>query len=446
MHARDGSGPARAARPRRAGVPVSAGGTAAAPPAAWFREPLLRHSALLIAASQAGNVCNLLFQVAMMRRLGTAEYGVLSALLALVLVVGAPSDALRTAVAHVTARLLRAGRPGELRPALAAWVRLVAVTAAALFAAVAAGSPWIAAYLRIDRSELVVLTALVMAASLFVPFVVGTLQGLERFGPVALLGQLPAAVRLGGGLALVVWAGAGAGGALAAQAAGLGVFLVAAWRVVPRALPPGAATGGERPAAAYFARSLLLLLAFGILMNADVSLVKHYFPPDQAGVYARAATMARAIVFLPAPIALALFPKVVSTGARSTEATRLLARAALYVAGLILAAATAGTLLAPWIWRAFTGAAPGPEAVPLLRCALWAMAPIGLVHLLMNFEMAQNRFAGPLALLPAAALYLAGVALHHGRLTDVLAVLAAVNVLAVAALAAGIRPARARPG
>ena len=75
----------------------------------------------------------------------------------------------------------------------------------------------------------------------------------------------------------------------------------------------GPAGRGLHGTAGYLGRSFAMLMAFSLLMMMDVLLVKHYVP-GEAESFARAATVARAIIFLPMPIALAMFPKVVSRG------------------------------------------------------------------------------------------------------------------------------------
>ena len=71
--------------------------------------------------------------------------------------------------------------------------------------------------------------------------------------------------------------------------------------------------------------------------------------------------------------------------------------------------------------------APDAEQVFLVRAVVLAMSPLGLAYILMNFELAQHRFAMvPGALLIAVA-YIAGVALFHDTPRQVIAVLACVS-------------------
>ena len=89
----------------------------------------------------------------------------------------------------------------------------------------------------------------------------------------------------------------------------------------------------ERPAGlyGYMVGYMGAFTAYGLLSNADVVLVKHYFPADQAGVFAKAAMVARIVLFLPAPVAAAMFPKVTSSGESSQASRRTLIKALMLV-------------------------------------------------------------------------------------------------------------------
>ncbi|MDP2989112.1 MAG: hypothetical protein Q8O57_00910, partial [Kiritimatiellota bacterium] len=83
---------------------------------------LLRHSILLMAASQVGNISNVLFHMVMGRWLAPAEYGVLSSMLGVVLVAGMPLGALGMVLVFFSAQLLLQKRAGDILPLMRVWV------------------------------------------------------------------------------------------------------------------------------------------------------------------------------------------------------------------------------------------------------------------------------------------------------------------------------------
>lgn len=125
----------------------------------------------------------------------------------------------------------------------------------------------------------------------------------------------------------------------------------------------------------YFWGSLSILGSFAVLINADILLAQRYLP-EEAWLLARAGMIARSIVYLPLPIAFAMFLKVTTRG----EATRadwwVLAKAAGVMIVLLV--------IVLWVYTRFSGtliyllygeASPSVEQVKLVRMFAWAMSP-----------------------------------------------------------------------
>jgi O-antigen/teichoic acid export membrane protein len=174
-------------------------------------------------------------------------------------------------------------------------------------------------------------------------------------------------------------------------------------------------------------------------MNMDVILVKRFFSPEQAGYFARAGTIGRAVVFLPMPIALAMFPKVVSSGTVSRQNWNMLVKAMVFAAIMIAMAVGAGSLLPGLALRLmYNEKAPTPEMIWMVRVMMWAMSPLGLAYILLNFELAQHRFKPAVSLLCCAVLYVVLAGKWHDSVFQIAAVLAGVSVLALALLVLGL--------
>jgi O-antigen/teichoic acid export membrane protein len=275
------------------------------------------------------------------------------------------------------------------------------------------------------------------------PLLYGALQGLQAFGVLSILGQAQALLRLGLGVACVLWIRAGADLALAGHLVAVSLILFAGMGWLRRRLnrPAFSERTDRTPPAGwgYAVRSLIVLAAAGILMNADVVLAKRYLDPSVAGVFARAATVARAIVFLPAPIALALFPRVASSGMLRAGDRRLLQHAVGLVTLLILAAVGVATWALPWIYPLLTGGESDASTLFLARSLLWALSPIGIVILLLNFAMAQHRFSACYPVCAGAAGYLGAVALWHRTPGDIVRALAGFGFLSLLVLVIRLR-------
>jgi O-antigen/teichoic acid export membrane protein len=406
-----------------------------------YRDGLLRHSLILMAATQVGNLANLLFHVVMGRKLDPAEYGILAAMLGIVLIIATPMDALRMAMAHYSALLAQEGRSGAVPHLVRRWIRNLAIPAVLILAIGIPASPWIAGFFHLKHPMPVVLTCFVLGSALLLPVLAGALLGLQSFVWMSVCSQAWGVVRLVVGAVLVSVAGAHAEWGIVAHALGACVSVaLGIWglRWNSKSAPPldEHMTGVMR----YCVQSLSILAGFGILMNADVVMVKHFFPDaQQAGLFARAATIGRTMVFIAMPIALAMFPKVASAGTIDAHNWKTLTSAIVYVVTLLGGAALACSVYA-WIplWILYNDRTPSAEMIRLVRRVVCAMAPMGLTYLLMNFQMAQRRFKPAYLLLACAAGYIIGVSLFHKTVWQVVTVLGIVSALSSVILMVGL--------
>ncbi len=400
---------------------------------------LFRHSVLLMAATQIGGVANLLFQMTMMRSLTVEEYGVLATMLSLVHVFVMPLEALRTTVAHQAGLLTRMGAPGNVRRLIRRWARYLLVPSLLVLAAGLGGRGMLADFFQMPSGMPVVATVLVIAFIPFMQMCVGALQGLQAFVWMSAVSQGWCLVRLAAGAAFVTLIARSATAGLSAQALGVGISIAVGltglrWVLKGDPREKEMDFGSLR----YFLMSMFILGGYAVLMYADVMLVKRFFDPAEAGLFAKAATMGRTIIYLAIPIAGAMFPKVVSTGLASAGDRRVFGHAFLYAGSVIALTAVGVTMFAAPLWLLFTGEQPTAETIRLVRAVVWAMSPLGLTFLIMNFELAQRRFGLVTILAPLAVLYIGGVNMFHESLFQVIAVLAVVNILSVLVLLAGV--------
>ena len=404
---------------------------------------LVKHGTLLMAGTLAGAACNAGFHMAVGRTLPSAEYGSLVAMLGVVLVATTPMLALQNTLAHFMSKMVQDHRRDEVMDLFLHWV----LQFAAISVLIVAGA-W---FFRQPLSDfwggldtrLVVATSAVLAASLWMSLFYGLLQGMQSFVWLAWAPQAWGATRLALGWALTAAFSATALAAIVAQGVGvLAVLALCVWALVSLRLPR-IAVAVRRPHGTYryLGSAFVCLVGYAMLMNLDATLAKHYFDGETAGLFAKAATIARTAVFLPVPVATVLFPKVTSTGELSDQSWRLLLRAMGFAGLLILG--TAGVCLAfpqlPWtiLYGAWTAENAGLAAA-LTRAMVLAMSPLALAYLLLNFEMAQRRFRWGAALVPLGIAYVGGVWLFHGHPLHVAAVLGVVNALAGGLLFAAV--------
>ncbi len=410
---------------------------------------LIQHGSVLIVGTFLGALCNAGFHMVVGREavLPNAEYGALAAMLGIILVASTPMLALQNTLAHFVSHFIRENRQGEIRPLFRHWSAVFGAISILLVAAAWLGRARLAAVWDVPPA-LIVLTFVVLAASLWMNLFYGLLQGMQWFGWLAWVPQAWGATRLALGAVFTIFISATAFAAVAAQGLGvlaviaLGLFALAAMR-----LPADSVAARPHETYRYLGSSLICLAGYAMLMNLDTALAKHYFDPETVGRFAKAAVIARTAVFLPVPVAAALFPKVTTTGAMTAESRRLLGRA-LAFAGLLIALVAVVCVAMPQLPWAILFGPMSPDiaasAKLLTRAMVLAMSPLALAYLLLNFEMAQRRFFWCYGMVPCGLAYVGGVALFHSRPLQIALVLGALNLVAVVLLVAGIFAQRRR--
>ena len=402
---------------------------------------LIRHSVLLLAATQIANLSNLLFHSIMGRNLDTSEYGVMVTMLNVTLITSTPMEAVRASVAHFSARLLEQSDRSEIKSLVIQWYkRLSWFVLPVVIGALVFVDP-LATFFRIERVWPIRITAIIIIATLYVPVLSGAFQGIQMFRWLAVMGCGWSVLRVLFGWFFIVVFSTSAVWGLLGQALGLIIsFIVGTvvlWKWIGNDVPRQMNRSWREQA--YFGRALAALLGFSILMNSDMIFIKHFFSPEEAGLYAKAGIIGRTIVFLPMPIAMALFPKVVSAGHTTTYHWKALLQSVLF-AGVIIMSAVGGCLLLPWIPLSilFGEERSNIELIRMLRVVVLVMSPLGMTFLLTNFELAQHRFF-PSVLLPIAAIgYVIGVCIWHQHIWEVLYVMGGVSFCSMLGLIVAI--------
>jgi O-antigen/teichoic acid export membrane protein len=363
---------------------------------------------ILALATLVSNGAGYLYNVACIRYLGPRAYGDVAALLALGALVALPLTSIQFVVAREVAQL-------ESKPATARLLRRTAIRASALGVAlfifgVILLQP-IGELLNVD-SRTAVLAGLsgivfwVVAATLY-----GVLQGSLRFTALSLTYGVAGFARV----AFVVPAlllGFGVVGALMVNTLA-GVLAVGLAAVALHDLWPN--RGGAEEV--HFDRRevtmmLVGLLAFASLTNVDVILAAFYLPDDVSGVYASAALVGKAILYLPAAIVTVLLPKAAARTAAGFSPHRILFASAA-VTALLTLSATVVLALVPesLLVRAFGG--DFRDATDLLGWFGLTMSAAALVSIYLSVYFAERDSRFP-ALMGAAALaQIAAIALWH---------------------------------
>lgn len=357
------------------------------------------------------------------RLLGPTGFGVLGALLGLVLIGNVVALGLQTVTARVLAGDGRAnGAEGAALYRLALWSAL-AVAGLALVAV-----PVLSHLLHLRDVSALLWLPLVLAPLTVTGVQLGLLQGAERFRALACLYVVAALGKVGGGL-VGVTVGRSVAATVACTAVGA-TLAVLAGHVLVRGQLGGSARATHRRLPELLLASHSLLVLF-VVTNVDVLLARHYLPGPEAGRYAVGAVVAKGAFWLPGFVAVIALPALSDRLRRRRAAVR--AVAAVSMCGVVVTVGCA--LLGDLVVRVVAGSAYAD-----LAPSVWLFAAAGslfaLAQLLLYSRLAARDQRSQLGVWAALALLLLLVVSgRNGSLTEIVG---AVLVAGAALVAAGV--------
>jgi len=378
-----------------------------------------RQSGWMMMAATASGAFMYAVHFVVSREIPKGEYGVFTTLLQVISLMGIPAIGLQPVIAQQQAAAIT----DEQQRVVASEFRAVwrAIFFIWLGMALVAGIFWqqILAGLKIENSAALAVTVLIGLAAMWMPLVMGILQGRQDFFWLGWTNIFNGVGRFGIVCILILLFHVWAAGSMSAVLLGMMVVIViggwlirdvwkikpvpVAWRnwlkrVIPLTLGLGAAT---------------------FMLSADMIFTQSFFPREQTGFYAAAGMIGRALVFFTQPLTLVMFPKLARSAATGEKSNALeLALGATLLAGG--AAAIACTLF-PWLPLLIVNGKSFLVAAPLVTWFAWCMLPLTLSMVLINSLMARSKFSAVPWLVLVAIGYgvaLAMVGRHAGSLAD----------------------------
>ena len=284
----------------------------------------------------------------------------------------------------------------------------------------------IADYLNLPDSSLIAMLAI--AAGFYIPLGArrGYDQGSYRFHRLAMSLVIEGAFRLGGSYVLVV-AGFGVRGVVAANAVAMAVSYFAMTPWLPAAAPnPLRFWDGVRE----IAQALLFYSGQMLINNCDLVVVKHIFPAQEAGLYAAIGLVGRVIFVLSAAVVNSTFPIVAGTRAEERKDLRVIATPLLLVLVIGSFVALAMWIAPPGLWTTMLGPGfqiAGKYDIPYLS-ALYALKTVvySISAVVITFEMAHKIANTSWIQLLFSGMLIAGIYQFHSSLHQVIMVQLAV--------------------
>jgi O-antigen/teichoic acid export membrane protein len=262
---------------------------------------VLNGSIIMLLSSTLVSLLNFVYNVVMARMLGPSKFGHVTVSVTILMLASAVTLSFQLVCAKFVARNQTPGAKARVYRTLLgkAWMLSLA-----LGGVVFASQHRVAGYLHLPDSRLLAVLAIGIAA--YVPLGVrrGAMQGLCSFRRLSVSFVVEAGTRLLTGMVLVM-IGYGTLGAVGAISAAV----LAAYFLIP--IGPELRVKTEAGEPASFGEGIQAIVFFVgqvIISNVDIILVKHFFAPELAGLYAAVALVGRLLYFASWSVVSAMFP------------------------------------------------------------------------------------------------------------------------------------------
>jgi len=377
---------------------------------------VLGGSIIMLLGSVLVSVFNFGYNVAVARMLGPASFGHAAAVGTLLMLV----SAITLSFQLVAAKFIARNDTDEGKAAVYATTRRQAWSVGLILgSALVLSSGFVSEYLNLPSRWLVIILAIGLA--FYVPLGAkrGGLQGTCRFGQLSWNLVLETLIKLLGAF-FFIELGYGVEGAVAAVS--LSVILAYFFPRVPQELRRShrhsvKVTFGEGMQAIVFFTGQV------VINNVDILLVKHFFPADQAGLYAAIALVGRVLYLAAWSVVSAMFP--VSAGADPEDENSTVLVVPLIIVLFISLAFIVGLGAFPeLVLRATFGSGfhMDPNMYSLLSLRAAATGTYCLAVVLMAYEISRKiANTGWIQLAMSGAIVL-GVYFFHSDLREVVVV------------------------
>lgn len=379
------------------------------------RERVLSGSAVLLTGLGLVTMINFAYNLAVARFLGPIAFGHTTAVYTLLILISSVTLSFQILTAKIVAQRRSLEEQSLVYRGFHQWGWAASIFVSLLLVLF---RDTITAYLNLPDPILIVLLAI--GTTFYVPLGArrGYLQGICNFRHLATNLVLEGLTRLCGSL-LMIGMGQGVKGVIAANAAAVAMAYFLAQPNV--SAPIGSDVSVD------FRESLQAAVFFAgqvVINNCDIVVVKHFFPPGAAGVYAAVAMVGRVVFAFSWAIVSSMFPIAAESRSRRQEDHGVLGMSMLLVCGMCLASIIVLRLAPGSLWTHLFGPqfsnVTGNNFRYLLVLYALAAGIYSLSVVLIAYEMSRKIANTGWFQLVVGGLVIAGIYLFHSSLAQVI--------------------------
>lgn len=289
-----------------------------------IKHPLIMGSSIMVLGSLAGNVFNFLFNVYMIRTLSIVDYGILASIISLITLPSLAAGAIIPTVVSFAGSYFAKNNldmASSLFFKISKYFLIIGVLLLSIFVIF---SNALADFLQIPNGIFIILAGIVVLIGFMSSVNTAFLQARLAFKFIVSVNFFSAFVKLLLGI-LLVSVGFSVGGAIWALLLSFAIPYILSFIPLSDLFHKSVKKVdiSRRELMSYGLPAAFCVLSLTSFITSDILLVKHFFTPFEAGVYASLSLIARIIFFISGPVTSVMFPLVVQRHSRNERYNHL---------------------------------------------------------------------------------------------------------------------------
>lgn len=282
-----------------------------------FKHELISGASFIFIGSLLASFINFLINLFLTRNLSVSDYGTFASLVSLIMLAGLPAGAIVPMVVRFGASYFAKEELALVRGLFFKVFKASFLVGVCIFIAFLLFNQQVSRFLNIDDTFLIMLVGLAILLGFIGTVNTALLQAKLAFTFIAVINVISSSLKLFLGI-LLVYMGFGVSGAMIAFLFAFVAPYVLSFIPLRFIFDKSIAVShiGFGKLLSYGAPSAIALFSLTSFITTDIILVKHFFDPVNAGIYATLSLVGRVIYFFSGPIGTVMFPLIVQKHAK----------------------------------------------------------------------------------------------------------------------------------
>lgn len=278
----------------------------------FLQHELITGSLFIFIGSLISNFFSFLYNLFIARNLTLSDYAIVASLMSIIALATLPSQSISTIIIQFATNFFTSKQEKKAAAFYIKTTKVIVYISIAILVISLLFSSFIASFLKIDNRWYPFLAGLIVSLG-YLNVVNGSfLQSLLKFKLIAFLGALGSFLRLLFGLIFIFigWRVYGALGALIVSYIVAFILYLMPLKFI-FSIAQKEVHIQLKELILYAIPTSLAVIALSSFISTDIILVKHFFSPQQAGIYAGVSLVGRVIFYFTSPIPSVMFPLII---------------------------------------------------------------------------------------------------------------------------------------